>query len=531
MTEALSILVIDDNEDDRLLYRRTLQKSTYASYKLYEAEQGDEGIDAIREQAPSCVLLDYSLPGRNGVEVLKRIRSKYPYLPVVMLTGQGNETVAVTAMREGAQNYIAKGSITTETLEHAILVAMKYCAMQSRIEEQRNSLEIFARAMAHDLKGQLRIVHSFLGLLGKREKLTDKGGEYLTNIRRAANYMSTLIETVYFYTRLDTTEAVTKESCDVSDLLQDVKERLAPIISERGAVISSSPLPRLDANREQLTQVIQNLLSNAISYCDTRPEIHISAVDMTDHWLFRIRDNGRGIDPLHADSVFQPFKRIAKENERGVGLGLATCKKIVESHGGKIWYEPSATRGVMFQFTLPKTEVQSLEEQSPLEVPALEIIRPVNPRKRPVPSSMANVLLVDDSETDLELARIMLFEHPRMHCNLHAARDGQEAFDMLIRASRKGRMYDLVLLDINMPRMDGFELMERMRQLNLMERVKVVVCSTSNDESDIKRAQALGATGYLVKPTRFDALRQIIDRHTDLQLKQEQESQILFRAA
>ena len=98
------------------------------------------------------MLLDYSLPGRNGVEVLKRIRAKHPFVPVVMLTGQGNENVAVTAMQEGAQNYIAKSAITPESLEHVIRMAIEHCTMEKRIHEQRGSLEIFTRALAHDLK-------------------------------------------------------------------------------------------------------------------------------------------------------------------------------------------------------------------------------------------------------------------------------------------------------------------------------------------------------------------------------------------
>ena len=98
------------------------------------------------------MLLDYSLPGRNGVEILKRIRVKHPLVPVVMLTGQGNEKVAVAAMQEGAQNYISKATIDPETLAHVIQVAILHCRMQSRIAEQRGSLEVFAHALAHDLK-------------------------------------------------------------------------------------------------------------------------------------------------------------------------------------------------------------------------------------------------------------------------------------------------------------------------------------------------------------------------------------------
>ena len=165
MTETIGVLIIDDSEDDRALYRRTLAKSAESTYEIAEAEDGEAGLARLDELSPDCVLLDYSLPGRNGVEVLKRLRVKHPFVPVVMLTGQGSETVAVTAMQEGAQNYISKATITPEALQRAIRVAIEHCAMERRIQEQRSSLEIFTRALAHDLKEPVRTIKSFLTVI------------------------------------------------------------------------------------------------------------------------------------------------------------------------------------------------------------------------------------------------------------------------------------------------------------------------------------------------------------------------------
>jgi PAS domain S-box-containing protein len=127
MSDLLQILVIDDSEDDRLLYQRCLKRSEGARYAVSETANGDDGLARIDEQKFACVLLDYSLPGRNGVEILKRIRAKYPFVPVVMLTGLGNEKVAVAAMQEGAQNYISKAAIDSQTLAHVIQIAIQQC--------------------------------------------------------------------------------------------------------------------------------------------------------------------------------------------------------------------------------------------------------------------------------------------------------------------------------------------------------------------------------------------------------------------
>src|SRR5271154_2673304 len=141
MNDAIRILVIDDSEDDRLLYKRCLKKGVDQSYFVSESANSEDGLARIDKEPFDCVLLDYSLPGRNGVEILKRIRVKHPYLPVVMLTGLGNEKVAVAAMQEGAQNYISKATIDPQTLAHVIVVAIEHCRMQSRISEQRGSLD------------------------------------------------------------------------------------------------------------------------------------------------------------------------------------------------------------------------------------------------------------------------------------------------------------------------------------------------------------------------------------------------------
>jgi signal transduction histidine kinase/DNA-binding NarL/FixJ family response regulator len=158
MAEAIKVLIIDDSDDDQLLYRRALNKAVDAKFEIIGAQDGEDGFARMADVTPDCVLLDYSLPGRNGIEVLKRLRANHPFLPVAMLTGQGNETVAVAAMQEGAQNYISKSSITPETLQRAVCVSIEHCAMQKRIFEQRSALEAeinVRRQAEHDAQARM----------------------------------------------------------------------------------------------------------------------------------------------------------------------------------------------------------------------------------------------------------------------------------------------------------------------------------------------------------------------------------------
>lgn len=114
------VLIIDDNPDDREALVRALKKVEGATYRYLESADGMQGVETAAKQHPDCVLLDYSLPGHNGLEILKRLHPAENFLPVIMLTGQGNEAIAVQAMKEGAQDYLVKSTITPDLLHRTV---------------------------------------------------------------------------------------------------------------------------------------------------------------------------------------------------------------------------------------------------------------------------------------------------------------------------------------------------------------------------------------------------------------------------
>ena len=520
MSEPTKILVIDDSEDDRLLYRRCLQKIVGARYDVSETSHGEEGLARLEKDTFACVLLDYSLPGRNGVEILKRIRTRHSFVPVVMLTGQGSEKVAVAAMQEGAQNYISKAAITPDTLDHVIKVAIQHCAMQKRIADQRESLEIFARALAHDLKEPVRTIRSLLELLSTEVSFSGKSAAHYQSVQDAAKRMTGLIDTVYYYTRLDGAEKSDCDVCDANQLVDEVKENIDRLVCERQAVVDCRGLPRIYMNRAQAIQVFQNLICNAIQHGGTTPRIRVEAEETADNWIFCVIDNGPGISQGDTEKLFKPFKRLSRHEAPGLGLGLAICKRIVELHGGKIWCESASGNGAAFKFTVPKAGALSAPRVS---APPSSLER-VDGEGQGYP--LATLLLVDDNDIDIELAQLLLIERNRLQCKVIVARDGHEALVRLREAN-----VDLMLLDINMPRMDGFELLERMRAEKMLDRVAVVMCSTSTYDEDISRSLDLGASGYLTKPPEFARLKAIVEKSTKLKVLEERDTLHLLRAA
>jgi len=518
MNGLLKILVIDDSEDDRLLYSRCLKKGAAGNYEVSETASGEDGLAKMDKEGFACVLLDYSLPGRNGVEILKRIRAKHSAVPVVILTGQGSEKVAVAAMQEGAQNYISKTTITTDSLENVIQQAIQRCAMQQRIAEQRESLEIFARALAHDLKEPVRTIRSLLDLIRAEASLTGKAASHLQSIKSAAERMNSLIDTVHLYTRLDGSDKIDCQICDANEIVEAAKENIDQLVCERQAVITCHRLPQIYANRTQMILVVQNLLCNAIEHCTAAVHVEVRAEQAPGHWILRVSDNGPGIDKRDADKLFKPFKRLSGHEVKGFGLGLAICKRIVELHDGKICYEAKSGNGATFSFTIP--------EVVPLPVASTASLQSAKVRNGGRGHRFATCLLVDDNDLDIEIAQLFLFERSRLQCNLLTAHDGREAMDML----HKGDI-DLMLLDINMPKMDGFEVLAQMSIKNLLKRTAVVMCSTSTYEEDVSKAAELGSCGYLPKPPDFDRLKSIIEKSTMLQIVEADDNLHLLRAA
>jgi two-component system, chemotaxis family, CheB/CheR fusion protein len=142
MKEMLNILIIDDSQDDRDMYVRALKKVSNQQYCCIEASDGKAGLDAISDNQFDVILLDYSLPGMNGLQVLKKIRTVAPYLPVILLTGQGNEMIAVEAIKEGANDYMPKSFVTSERLHHTLKSAISYGTMKKYIAEKDEQIRL-----------------------------------------------------------------------------------------------------------------------------------------------------------------------------------------------------------------------------------------------------------------------------------------------------------------------------------------------------------------------------------------------------
>ncbi len=233
---------------------------------------------------------------------------------------------------------------------------------EQQLQESNERLEQFAYAASHDLQEPLRMVTSYLRLLENRygDSFDEEGKEFLEFAVDGAERMREMIDALLEYSRVET-QGRSFEPVDLDQLLGNVLEDLCIRIEETNATIRTETLPRVEGDRNQLRQVLQNLISNAMTYSgEGPPEIYLEAEQREGEWVVSVHDNGIGIDPDDQDRVFTVFDRLhSREEYEGTGIGLALCQRIVERHGGDIWVESEPGEGSKFSFTLPAAETHN----------------------------------------------------------------------------------------------------------------------------------------------------------------------------
>ena len=229
---------------------------------------------------------------------------------------------------------------------------------QARLSSSNESLERFAYVCSHDLSEPARLVENFSSILQLqyREKLDDDGKEFLDVIEQSSIRMREMISGILSYSQLESKNLVL-DDVDVNVELGRVVGNLKLSIEETAATVSFQNMPVVRADKMQLFQVFQNLISNALKFCvDKKPIVDVAVEERPDEWIFSVRDNGIGMESKHSSKIFQVFQQLNGGGRfKGCGIGLSTCQKIVQKHGGKIWVESVLGEGSSFIFTLPKT--------------------------------------------------------------------------------------------------------------------------------------------------------------------------------
>ncbi len=319
--KPLTIVAVEDNPADFGILRRRLQKVSELQCQIIHCTNAAAAQEVLAHDQVDCLFLDYHLGSRTGLDVLTDIRASGNDVPVITLTGQGNEAVAVEAMKRGAQDYLVKADLTPEALHLAISNAIEKVTLTRKLAETQEELKQFASTAAHDLKAPLRRVRQFCQRLQEKcqDKLSKEEHELLDFVVNNTEQMHRLIDALLTYTRVGRSDTPLRP-IELSSVMATVLAQLASVIEDSHAQVEVHTMPCVRGDVTALVQLFQNLLSNALKFRGAAPPaITVRSWREDEMWHIAITDNGIGIAPEHHNEIFAPFSpKFPWQNRRRV---------------------------------------------------------------------------------------------------------------------------------------------------------------------------------------------------------------------
>ena len=393
-------------------------------------------------------------------------------------------------------------------------VLIRMDASKDRADLESRHKSMFLANMSHEIRTPMNAIVG-MTLIGKAAQSAERKDHCLAKIEDASQHLLGVINDILDMSKVESGKfELSPEEFSFEKMLQ----RVANVINfrtdeknQRFTVHIDRSMPQyLIGDKQRLTQVITNLLGNAVKFTPKNGAIALDAALLSEEDGFctlkiSVADNGIGVSPEKQALLFQPFFQAESDTVRrfgGTGLGLSICKTIAEMMGGRIWFESNAPSGSVFSFTFKMKRAMELTDR----IPAMR--ETLNPEPAPDITGIfkgRNILLVEDVEINREIV-ISLLEPALV--NIECAENGVEA---LLKIEESADKYDLILMDIQMPKMDGYEATRRIRSLDdpKAKTIPIIALTANVFSEDIEKCGAVGMDDYLGKPVDYD---DIIDK-------------------
>jgi signal transduction histidine kinase len=362
------VLLIEDNPGDADLVRLRLVEGKSEVHVNCVPRLAD-ALACLEVETPSLVLLDLNLPDSHGADTFRQIMQKAPNVPVVILSGQDDEALAMKAVHLGVQDYLIKGEITSKHLERALRYAVERQGLLRSLETVRKQqLEFknqFLSHVSHELRTPLTCIHQYVTLLldGLAGPILPDQLDYLKTVLKSVNQLHAMIRDLLEATRADSGKLRVEPRCiAIGELIQQAVAMMRPTAAEKRVgleAVLEPAIPLVYADPDRALEVLINLIDNGIKFTPADGSVTVKAsmveTDPSSVYL-SVCDSGRGIP---AESLPQVFERLYQDpdavdgNRAGLGLGLYIAKEIVALHGGRMWVASEAGSGSTFSFTLP----------------------------------------------------------------------------------------------------------------------------------------------------------------------------------
>jgi CheY-like chemotaxis protein len=363
------VLLVDDSPEDRTIWRRYLERARERRFVVIEAETGTEAIERLYSDPPDCVVVDHHLPDMTGLEFIARCHSPEGVrcAPLVMLTGSGNEELAVAALKAGAHDYVSKNRIDADSLLRAVDHATEIFRMQRRMAEQQRALEL-RKPAARKLRGGRRARPAQPAGDDPHQRLVPPGRGSGCRARDGAGAVSRHpplgVAGAAAHARPDGRdadgdgEAGDGERAGSARRCGWTKPSRRTGTRRRGAGWSCAwssrrGFPPCSRTATGWCRCSTNLLANAVKFTPAGGAVRVSAARRGGEVLVSVEDSGPGLPEEALERVFDRFWQAERTDNRGLGLGLAIVRGLVEAHGGRVWVENRPEGGAAFRFTLP----------------------------------------------------------------------------------------------------------------------------------------------------------------------------------
>ncbi|MGD0887254.1 MAG: ATP-binding protein [Thermodesulfovibrionales bacterium] len=362
-SEHINVLLVEDDPNDAQLILESLQYIRSITIKVHWSPNLSSALEYHAPEAFDVIVTDLGLPESKGIESFLQLHAQYPNVPVIVLTGLSDQTLAVQAVRSGAQDYLVKGEVDSASLLKALRYSIERQRLLTELENKLREIRRLERErksilsmFAHDIKNAIIFSSWFFKRLvsGKMPNLKDNLAAANESLATAEHLLEDFIE----FSRFENKEyRPAKDDFDMrAAVLKQIEGARLDAARKNVSVtcsFSEEPLPVVLADKRMIRRVIANLLHNAINYTNAGGTVTVRVQSLGGEILFQIQDNGIGIPDKHIPFIFDAFYR-ANDDRTGSGLGLSVAKTIIEAHGGKIWAESKPDKGSTFSFTLPE---------------------------------------------------------------------------------------------------------------------------------------------------------------------------------
>lgn len=361
------VLVIDDEEAMRDSCSMILTKD---GFRAETAENGQVGLEKMKEMKPDLALIDLKMPGISGFDVLEKIKDIDPQIIPIVITGYATVESAVEAMKKGAYDFLPK-PFTPEELRIIIKRALERRRLALEAETLRREKKLleenFITMVTHQLRSPLVAIQQYFEVIlaGMAGQVEETQKEMILRARERLESLLRLINDWLDLARINKGQIVDKfKPLALEKLLEKQAEFLKPLAQEYEVTLELRPAEKpafVLGDEQSLEQVFLNLISNAIKYNKPKGSVVVALREDENYIVTDVKDTGIGIAKEHLPFLFDQFYRVSRREDlktKGTGLGLSIAKKIVEAHNGSIQVESELGQGSTFSVWLPRAEQQ-----------------------------------------------------------------------------------------------------------------------------------------------------------------------------